>query len=60
MKYRKNAVLLEYAILACSILPLVFASSALVYRVGGGFGPIGRNIVAFYQRVITVIALPVP
>ncbi len=53
--------MLEYTILLCSILPLVFAASASVYSLSGGsFGPIGRGIVALYQRIVTVISLPIP
>ena len=37
---RKRSVLLEYSLLVCSILPLVFAASASVYSLSGGsFGP---------------------
>ena len=61
---RKRSVLLEYTILLCSILPLVFAASASIYSLsgfgGGSFGPIGKGIVALYQRIITVISLPIP
>ena len=61
---RKRSVLLEYTILLCSILPLVFAASASVYSLsgfgGGSFGPIGKSIVALYQRIVTIISLPIP
>lgn len=60
---RKRSILLEYTILICSILPLVFAASASVFSLsvgGGSFGPIGRGIVALYQRIVTVVSLPVP
>ena len=58
---RKRSVLLEYSLLVCSILPLVFAASASVYSLSGGsFGPIGRGIVALYQWIVTIISLPVP
>ncbi len=58
---KKRSVLLEYTILLCSILPLVFAASASVYSLSGGsFGPVGKGIVALYQRIVTVISLPIP
>ncbi len=58
---KKRSVLLEYTILLCSILPLVFAASASVYSLSrGSFGPVGRGIVALYQRIVTIISLPVP
>ena len=60
---RKRSILLEYTILICSILPLVFAASASVFSLsagGGSFGSIGRGIVALYQRIVTVVSLPVP
>lgn len=57
----KRSILLEYTILLCSILPLVFVASASVYSLSGGsFGPIGKGIVALYQRIITIISLPIP
>ena len=58
---RKRSVLLEYTLLVCSILPLVFAASASVYSLSGGsFGPVGKGIVALYQRIVTILSLPVP
>ena len=64
MLRKKRSILLEYVILLCSILPLVFAVSASVYSLsgfwGGSFGPLGKSIVALYQRIVTVISLPVP
>ena len=58
---KKRSVLLEYTILLCSILPLIFAVSASVYSLSGGsFGPVGKGVVALYQRIITIISLPIP
>ena len=60
---KRRAVLLEYALLVCSILPLVFAASALIYEsswLGGDFGSVGREIVHFDQRIATIISLPIP
>ena len=58
---RKRSVLLEYSLLVCSILPLVFAASASVYSLSGGsFGPVGKGIVALYQRIVTILSLPIP
>ncbi len=60
---KRGAVLLEYTLLLCSILPLVFGASAMIYRsswLGGEFGEIGEGIVHLYQRIITIISLPIP
>ena len=60
---RRGAVLLEYTLLLCSILPLVFGASAMIYRsswLGGEFGEIGEGIVHLYQRIITIISPPIP
>lgn len=60
---KKRGILLEYVILLCSILPLVFAVSASVYSFGffsGDFGALGKSVVYLYQRIVTVISLPVP
>ena len=60
---RRGADLLEYTLLLCSILPLVFGASAMIYRsswLGGEFGEIGEGIVHLYQRIITIISLPIP
>lgn len=60
---RKYSVLMEYTLLVCSILPLVWGISASVYSTGfwgGSFGTLGKEVVAFYQRIITVISLPIP
>lgn len=60
---KKHGVLLEYVILLCSVLPLVFAISYSVYSFGslsGDFGPLGKSVVYLYQRIVTVISLPVP
>lgn len=60
---RRGAVLLEYTLLLCSILPLVFGASAMIYRsswLGGEFGEIGEGIVHLYQRIITIISMPIP
>ena len=59
----RGAGLLEYTLLLCSILPLVFGASAMIYRsswLGGEFGEIGEGIVHLYQRIITIISLPIP
>ncbi|MBO7088401.1 MAG: hypothetical protein J6W70_00720 [Lentisphaeria bacterium] len=60
---KKHGVLLEYVLLVCSILPLVFGASAAVYSnklFSGGFGTVGKAVVSMYQRIVTVISLPIP
>ena len=57
---RRGAVLLEYTLLLCSILPLVFGASAMIYRSSWLGGEFGEGIVHLYQRIITIISLPIP
>ena len=60
---KKHGILLEYVILLCSILPLVFAVSYSVYSFGplsGEFGALGKSVVNLYQRIVTIISLPIP
>ena len=58
---KKRGILLEYVLLLCSILPLVFAVSASVYTFGSsGFGSLGKSVVYLYQRIVTMISLPIP
>ena len=64
---KKHGVLLEYVLLVCSILPLVFGASAAVYSSSGiapfssgSFGTVGKAVVSMYQRIVTVISLPIP
>lgn len=60
---KRRGILLEYVLLQCSILPLVFAVSYSVYSFGwpsSDFGPLGRSVVQLYQRIVTVISLPIP
>ena len=60
---KKHGILLEYVILLCSILPLVFAVSYSVYSFGslsGEFGVLGKSVVNLYQRIVTIISLPIP
>ena len=57
-------LLIVLVLLAIPIgLPLVFGASAMIYRsswLGGEFGEIGEGIVHLYQRIITIISLPIP
>ena len=60
---KKHGILLEYVILLCSILPLVFAVSYSVYSFGllsGEVGVLGKSVVNLYQRIVTIISLPIP
>ena len=60
---KKHGILLEYVILLCSILPLVFAVSYSVYSFGllsCEFGVLGKSVVNLYQRIVTIISLPIP
>jgi len=58
---KKHGVMLEYTLLVCTLLPLLFASSVLIYNIGTDeFGEIGESIVGLYQRIIAVISLPFP
>lgn len=60
-KDRRGAMLLEYVILVTSLAIVVFAGTRLFYDpLVGGFGKLGKPVLYLFQRLVTVISLPVP
>lgn len=57
----KGSIMLEYVIVMCGLgaAAVVFMNRAF-YDVQTGFGPLGQQIVAFYQRTLGGLSLPVP
>ena len=57
----RGSMMLEYVIvlLGISVALIVFMNREF-YSVTDGFGPLGRGIVAFYQRTSGALSLPVP
>lgn len=60
-------MLMEYALLQVLILVGIGAAGGLVawscgdmYDYSAGFGPLGRQIQYFYQRILGGLSLPVP
>lgn len=58
---RTGSVMMEYVIVvsAVSLAVVVFMNVAF-YNVATGFGPLGQEIVAFFQRLQGGLALPIP
>jgi len=60
----RGDVLMEYVIVTmCIVLPLLLGSGAMFDPAGslhGDFGAFGNSVQEWYQRVVAVIALPVP
>lgn len=58
---RKGSVMLEYVIVLCGLgVGLIVFMNRAFYSIGDGFGPMGQKIVAFYQRALGGLSLPVP
>lgn len=58
---RKGAIMMEYVVVvfAISIAVLVFMNWSF-YNIATGFGPLGQEIVAFFQRLQGGLSLPIP
>ena len=58
---RKGAIMMEYVVVvfAISITVLVFMNWSF-YNIATGFGPLGQEIVAFFQRLQGGLSLPIP
>ena len=53
--------MLEYVIVLCGIgVALTVLMNREFYSVTTGFGPLGQGVVAFYQRTLGGLSLPVP
>jgi hypothetical protein len=57
----RGSMMLEYIIVLCGIgaAVAVFMNREF-FSVADGFGPLGQGIVAFYQRTLGGLSLPVP
>jgi len=54
-------MMMEYVIVLCGIgAALAVFMNREFYSVKEGFGPLGQGIVAFYQRTLGGLSLPVP
>lgn len=57
----KGSIMLEYVIVLCGIgVALIVFMNRAFFDISAGFGPLGREIVAFYQRMLGGLSLPVP
>ena len=53
--------MMEYVIVLCAIgVTLVVFMNREFYNVGKGFGALGQTVVAFYQRTLGGLSLPIP
>ena len=61
LKEEQGSMMMEYVIvlLGIGVALLVFMNREF-YSVSNGFGPLGQGIVAFYQRTLGGLSLPVP
>lgn len=56
-----GSIMLEYVVVLCAIgVSLVVFMNRAFFDVTAGFGPIGQYVVAFYQRTLGGLALPIP
>ena len=54
-------MMMEYVIVLLGIgVALMVFMNREFYSVSNGFGPLGQGIVAFYQRTLGGLSLPVP
>ncbi len=57
----RGSIMLEYVIVVCGLgAALMIFMTRTFFDVSAGFGPLGRGIVAFYQRLLGGLSLPVP
>jgi len=61
-----GSIMLEYVIVLCALgVAILWFSNVLFYKgptanVATQWGPLGQQLVAFYQRTLGGISLPVP
>ena len=61
MKEEQGSMMMEYVIVLLGIGAALFVfMNREFYSVSNGFGPLGQGIVAFYQRTLGGLSLPVP
>ena len=57
----QGSMMMEYVIVLLGIgVALMVFMNREFYSVRNGFGPLGQGIVAFYQRALGGLSLPVP
>lgn len=61
IKEEQGSMMMEYVIVLLGIGAALFVfMNREFYSVSRGFGPLGQGIVAFYQRTLGGLSLPVP
>ena len=61
MKSESGSMMMEYVIVLCGIgVALMVFMNREFFDYKEGFGPLGQGIVAFYQRTLGGLSLPVP
>lgn len=61
MNTESGSIMMEYVIVLCAIgVTLVVFMNREFYNVGKGFGALGQTVVAFYQRTLGGLSLPIP
>ena len=61
LKEEQGSMMMEYVIVLLGIgVALMVFMNREFYSVSNGFGPLGQGIVAFYQRTLGGLSLPVP
>ena len=57
----RGSMMMEYVIVLCGIgAALAVFMNREFFDYSNGFGPLGQGIVAFYQRTLGGLSLPVP
>ena len=58
---KRGSIMLEYVVVLCGIgVLLAVFMNRMFFDMQAGFGPFGRGLVAFYQRILGGLSLPVP
>ena len=61
LKEEQGSMMMEYVIVLLGIgVALMVFMNREFYSASNGFGPLGQGIVAFYQRTLGGLSLPVP
>ena len=61
MMSENGSMMMEYVIVLCGIgVALMVFMNREFFDYTKGFGPLGQGIVAFYQRTLGGLSLPVP
>lgn len=58
---KRGSIMLEYVVVLCGIgVLLTVFMNRMFFDLRSGFGPLGQGLVAFYQRTLGGLSLPVP